>query len=199
MGPLGGSVLATVKVPRVDRRREALSDKDVELMLRVLKDGDNRTHARDRAIILTLLGTGLRLNELRELRAADVYIERPIERGHLLVRAGTSKSHRSRRVRLDALAANAVHQYTKDWRPEAAGPADPLFLTEKGRPFTYNGFQNYVRRIGRSLQGRGRRALDGPPLSPLLGDEQPPERHDDLRHRSGRWMERLRDGSAIHP
>jgi len=155
-GPLGGSVLATVKVPRVDRRREALSDKDVEVMLRVLRDGDNRNAARDRAVILTFLATGLRLNELREVRMTDVHIERPLERSYLFVRAETSKSHRNRRVRLDPLAANAVHQYTKDWRPEAAGAAAALlFVTEKGEPFTYNGFQNYVRRIGDRFKAAG--------------------------------------------
>jgi site-specific recombinase XerD len=97
-------------------------------------------------VILTFLATGLRLNELREVRMTDVHLERPLERSWLFVRAATSKSHRSRRVRLDPLAANAVHQYTKDWRPEAAGPAALLFVTEKGEPLSYNGFQNYVRR-----------------------------------------------------
>jgi hypothetical protein len=97
------------------------------------------------------------------------------------VRAETSKSHRNRRVRLDPLAANAVHLYTKDWRPEAAGSVAPLFLTERAV---------HVQRLPelrppdrRSLQGRGRGALDGPSLSSLLGDEQPPQRDDDLRHR----------------
>jgi integrase len=105
-------------------------------------------------VILTFLATGLRLNELREVRMTDVHLERPLERSCLFVRAATSKSHRSRRVRLDPLAANAVHQYARDWRPEAAGAA-PLFLTEKGEPFTYYGFQNYVRRIGDRFKAAG--------------------------------------------
>ena len=154
-GPLGGSVLAAVKVPREDRRREPFSDKDVDIMLRVLNESDNRTSARDRAVILTFLGTGLRLNELREVRATDVHIERPLERSYLFVRAETSKGRRSRRVRLDPIAANAVHLYAKDWRPASATAADPFFLTETGKPFTYNGFQNYVRRIGYRFEAAG--------------------------------------------
>lgn len=154
-GPLGGSVLAAVKVPRVDRRREPFSDKDIDVMIRVLNEGENRTRVRDRAVILTFLGTGLRLNELREVRASDVHIERPVERSYLFVRAETSKSHRSRRVRLDPIAANAVHLYLKDCRSIDAGANAPLFVTEAGKPFTYNGFQNYVRRIGARFTAAG--------------------------------------------
>ena len=154
-GPLGGSVLAAVKVPRVDRRREPFSDKEVDVMLRVLNESERRSSARDRAVILTFLGTGLRLNELREVRMTDLHIERPLERSYLFVRAETSKGGRSRRVRLDPMAANAVHIYLKDWRPASATTADPLFMTEAGKPFTYNGFQNYVRRIGDRFKAAG--------------------------------------------
>lgn len=57
-------------------------------------------------------------HELRELRLADIHIERPIDDSYIFVRAETSKSRESRKVRLDRLAAQAVHEYIKDWRPD---------------------------------------------------------------------------------
>ncbi len=153
-GPLGGSVLAAVKTPRVDRRREAYTDQDVDTMIRVLNSGSNRSRARDKAAVLTLLATGLRLNELRELSYADIHIERPIERSFIVVRAETSKSNSSRQVRLDPIAATAIHTYIKDWRPNGT-PGDPLFLTEAGKPFSYAGFQNYLARLGDRFEAAG--------------------------------------------
>src|SRR2546428_2721228 len=112
--PLGGSVLATVKVPRADRPRSPYTDDEVRTMVRVLSAGSNRSRARDAAVVPMLLGCGLRLNEIRELRLANVHIVRPIEESYLLVEADTSKSKASRKVRLDPMAADAVHKYVED-------------------------------------------------------------------------------------
>ena len=150
--PLGGSVLATVKVPRADRPRSPYTDDEVRTMVRVLSAGSNRSRARDAAVVLMLLGCGLRLNELRELRLS-VHIARPIEASYLLVEADTSKSKASRKVRLDPMAADAVHKYVEDWRPGRA--EGPLFLTEEGRIFTHNGFTTYMARIGLRFEAAG--------------------------------------------
>src|SRR5439155_26749051 len=118
--------LATVKVPRGDRPRSPYTADKVRTMVRVLSSGSNRSKARDTAVVLMLLGCGLRLNELRELRLSNVHIVRPIEACYLLIEADTSKSKASRKVRLDPMAADAVHKYVEDWRP---GRAEfPLFL-----------------------------------------------------------------------
>ncbi len=118
--PMGGSVLATVKAPRVDGPRNPYTDHEVRTMIRVLGASTQRTRARDSAAILTLLGSGLRLNELRELPLPNVHIARPIEESHVLVAAETSKSRSTRKVRLDPMAAEDVHKYIKDWRPDRA-------------------------------------------------------------------------------
>jgi integrase/recombinase XerD len=152
--PLGGSVLATVKTPRVDRHRNPYTDEEVRKMIKLLNVGTQRTRARDKAVVLTLLGTGLRLNELRELRLQDTHIERPIEESFVVVQAETSKSRESRKVRLDRLAAEAVHQYVKDWRPNRH-PDGPLFLTEEGQPFSLQGFKTYMGRLGDRFEAAG--------------------------------------------
>ena len=152
--PLGGSVLAAVKTPRHDRIRQPYTDDEVRKMIRVLSVSELRTRARDKAVVLTLFATGLRLNELRELRLADVHIARPIEESYLFVRADTSKSRESRQVRLDRIAAQAVVTYIKDWRPDK-GEAAALFLTEEVRIFTHNGFTTYMARIGLRFEAAG--------------------------------------------
>jgi integrase/recombinase XerD len=152
--PLGGSVLASVKIPRVDRVRQPYTDGEVRKMISILNASAHRTRARDKAVVLTLLATGLRLNELRELRLADIHIERPIDDSYLLVRAETSKSKESRKVRVDRLAATAVDQYIKDWRPNRH-PDGPLFLTEEGEPFSLGGFQTYMGRLGDRFEAAG--------------------------------------------
>jgi len=152
--PLGGSVLASVKTPRHDRVRQPYTDDEVRKMIRVLGSSELRTRARDKAIVMTLLATGLRLNELRELRLADVHIQRPIEESYLFVRAETSKSRDSRQVRLDRIAAETVVAYIKDWRPDK-GDAAALFLTEEGKMFTSNGFTTYMARLGQRFEAAG--------------------------------------------
>jgi hypothetical protein len=57
-----------------------------------------------------------------------------------LIRAETSKSKGTRKVRLGRPAATAVDQYTRDWRPDRH-PDGPLLLTEESEPFSLGGFQ----------------------------------------------------------
>lgn len=153
----GRHILATVRIPRVDRERSPFTDREYELVLKTLATASHRTRARDRALVITLLATGLRLNELRELRLPDVHIERPLERSYLVVREETSKrtaNRGDREVRLDPIAATAVHNYARDWRPTTL-PEGPLFLTEGGKPFTYEGFKSYMARISDHLETAG--------------------------------------------
>jgi len=150
----GRHVLAGVRIPRVDRERSPFTDREYELILRTLTTASHRTRARDRAAVLTLLATGLRLNELREIRIPDVHIERPLERSYLVVRGESSKSGRDREVRLDPIAATAMYNYIRDWR-QNIHPDGVVFLTEAGKPFTYSGFQKYLGRIGDRLERAG--------------------------------------------
>ena len=155
--PDGRHVLATVRIPRVNRERSPFSDREYELVIRTISSASHRTRARDRAVVLTLLATGLRLNELRELRLPDVHIERPLERSYLVVREETSKrtgGRGDREVRLDPVAATAIHNYARDWRPNLLLDGT-VFLTEAGRPFTYSGFQKYMGRIADRLEAAG--------------------------------------------
>ena len=149
----GGSALATVRIPRVPKGgRTAYSDADLALIFRTIERQSHRTRARDRALVMFLLGTGLRLNEARELDLSDVHIERPIEKSHILVRAATSKSMATRSVRLDPSAAAAIAMYIDETRPERPGP---LFLTEEGKGFTRAGMTTYLGRLRDRMEAAG--------------------------------------------
>lgn len=153
IAPLGGSVLASVKIPRVPKGgRRPYGDAELAIIFRTLGEISNRTRARDRAVVLLLLATGIRLNEARELALEDVHINRPIEKSYIVVRWTTSKGKEFREVRLDPVAAQAIHAYTGDWRPARPGP---LLLTEEGAPFTYRGFSNYMGRLGDRFEAAG--------------------------------------------
>ena len=155
IGPGGGSVLAFIKEPATPREgRQPLTDKEVEAMLRAIEGSPNDLRARDRALVLLLFSCGLRLNEARELRLEDVHIER--QQSWIIVRGETSKGRTTRRIRLDQLAASALHEYIEDWRP---GPrSGAVFVTVRKRQakgFTRFGFQTYAGRIRDRLEAAG--------------------------------------------
>lgn len=57
-------------------------------------------------------------------------------------------------LRLDRLAAQAVHEYIKDFRPNG-NPEGSLLLTEEGQPFMRRGFQSYMARLSDSFEAAG--------------------------------------------
>ncbi len=155
VGPGGASVLAFIKEPATPQDgRQPLSDEEVASMLQAIEGSPNDVRARDRALVLLLFSCGLRLNEARELTLEDIHIEP--HSSWINVRWETSKGRLARRIRLDQLAASALHEYVEDWRP---GPkAGPLFLTlrkREAKPFTRYGFQTYVGRIRDRLEAAG--------------------------------------------
>ena len=152
--PLGGSVLASVKAPRFRKEREGYTREEADLILRTLDTWTHRTALRDKAVVITFMATGCRLNEIRELRLRDVHIERPLERSWIFIRGETSKGRQSRKIRLDPKAAGAIEMYRLDERPQADGDA-PLFLGEEGQHFTLNSFQTYTGRLRDRFKAAG--------------------------------------------
>jgi integrase/recombinase XerD len=106
---------------------------EVEAMLEL--PADDLLGRRDRAILETLYGAGLRIGELVGLDVDDV----DLDSATLLVRAG--KGNKSRRVPLGSVAVKAVGAYTTRSRPELLrkGHSSPaptgrsaLFLNARG-------------------------------------------------------------------
>ena len=152
--PLGGSVLATVRLPRIRTHREPFGAEDTDLIFKALDTWTHRNALRDRAVVLLYMGTGVRLNELRELRISDVHMEKPLDRSWAFIRAGTSKTRTSRQVRISSYAANAIQQYLINERPSLQTDG-PLIVTEEGEGYTRDGFQTYMTRLTKRFAAGG--------------------------------------------
>ena len=115
---------------------------DVERLLDLpSSDGLGR---RDRAILESLYGAGLRISELVGLDVDDV----DLDEGSVLVRGG--KGGKSRRVPVGRAARAAIGDYLTTLRPElarkAAGGAAGLFLNARGGRLSRQGCWKILRR-----------------------------------------------------
>jgi len=117
------------------------SAKEIVKMLSVC-DQDLRNNAkflgsRNRAIILMLLDTGLRISELADISVDDI----DYERGWIKVKG---KGAKERVVRIGATAQKALWRYMV-YRHK--NNHDELWLTEEGKPMAVGGIQIMIRRI----------------------------------------------------
>ncbi|MDQ3986585.1 MAG: site-specific tyrosine recombinase XerD [Actinomycetota bacterium] len=108
---------------------KAITVEDVARLVEL--PGDGLLGRRDRAILETLYGAGLRISELVDLDVDDVDLDEKT----ILVRAG--KGSKARRVPLGRLAAGAVGAYLSIARPQLvarakARPPPALFLNARG-------------------------------------------------------------------
>jgi integrase/recombinase XerD len=130
-GELDADPTATVGVPRQTRSLpKAIPLHDVERLLE--SPPSDVLGRRDRAILETLYGAGLRISELVMLDVDDV----DLERGLVLVRKG--KGSKSRQVPIGRAATSALTVYVRSARPElarksvAASSRGALFLNARG-------------------------------------------------------------------
>lgn len=94
---------------------------------------------RDRAIILTLLDTGLRAGELCRLIVANLHLQS----GRLVATNG--KGGKVRHVWLGAHARPAVWRYLQE---RTIDPAAPLFASATGRALTHSALRKKLVKIG---------------------------------------------------
>lgn len=138
-----------VGTPRVPEGvPKALTVAEVERLVEGVEPFDAPT-VRDRAILETLYGTGVRISELvgLDLDAVD------LESGFMRV---MGKGSRERVVPIGGAAARAVSDYLEWGRPELTparfarrGDADAVFLNARGGRLTRQGCWTIVRRHGR--------------------------------------------------
>lgn len=132
-----------IKVPRVPEKvLPHYTDEQIMAVLQAIpnKLGDVRG-LRDRALVLFFLDTGLRCQELCDLRIGDV----DREARHVLISAG--KGGKGRVVAYSADVANALNRYMRrrgGW--DALGPTAPLFVARSGDTLTVNGVRMLMQR-----------------------------------------------------
>ncbi len=138
----GQSALRLVRMPKVkDEWRRALTDDEMFRLMQVSSEGE--FGRRDNAIVLTLLGCGLRRGELVGLRMGDVSLkERRIH-----VRASSSKSVHPRDVTVPIETLKALDLYLEDYPEDERDPNGPLFTDRRGEPLTGNAVRKLFERL----------------------------------------------------
>jgi integrase/recombinase XerD len=133
--------VARPKVPKNLPR--PLSVTEVEAILAAPPEGDV-AGLRDRAILETLYGAGLRVSELVSLDVDDV----DLDDGSVRV---LGKGSKERVVPLGSLAGRAVEAYLTRARPALAGAASgpAMFLNQRGGRLTRQGATQILKRAAR--------------------------------------------------
>jgi integrase/recombinase XerD len=101
---------------------------------------------RDKAIILTLIDTGLRATELCSLNVSDV----DLKTGKVTIQHGVSggaKGGKGRTVFLGKVARKAVWHYLAI-REDGDDPDAPLFISQGDRPFNKDSLRILITRLG---------------------------------------------------
>lgn len=146
-GDIDQNPMARVAMPRLEQRIPApYSPDDVRALLDHC-DRHTAIGARNYALVLTLLDSGLRASELTGLHVGDV----DMRTGLCLV---TGKGRKMRQVRIGAKARGAIVRML-GYR-EATEPGAPLWAAydghgkESSKALTPNGLQTTLRRLGRA-------------------------------------------------
>ena len=141
-GDLAASPMRTVTMPRLEKRIPApFSPEDVRRILEGC-DRQDPLGARNYALVLALLDSGLRASELCALRVGDVNM-----RSGLVAVMG--KGQKQRQVRLGSKARSAILRmlaYRGDVRNGA-----PLWATKDGGALAVQGLQTMLWRLGRAV------------------------------------------------
>ena len=110
------------------------------------------TGKRDKAILLTLLDTGLRASELCALRIGDV----DLKTGKVTIRPGLegrAKGRKGRTVYVGKSARRFLWRYLTE-REDGTDPDEPLFIGKYNRPMNRDGLRQLLGSLGEKVQVR---------------------------------------------
>ena len=127
------------KVPKSIKDR--LSESDIKKLLKVCDECREPLAARNRALILFLLDTGVRASELCGLTVDR--LDEQFRRAHI-----TGKGLKDRFVPLGARTREAMWSYVHVYRP-AARQTNAVFLTAYGRPLDKDKLAHILRALGK--------------------------------------------------
>jgi site-specific recombinase XerD len=130
-GTNGESVMRHVRMPRVkENHRRNLTDAEMWKVIECSAEGSQG--GRDHAIVVTLLGTGVRREELISLRLADLDAQQRL----LRIRATTSKSVHARDIAMPVEVVKDLDHYIFDVRVRTQDDDAPLFTNRYGNALT---------------------------------------------------------------
>ena len=133
---------ALVMPIRPGRLPKTLSENHVDALLQA-PDTNTARGLRDLAMLEVLYATGLRVSELVNLRLTD------LNRDMGIVRV-MGKGDKERLVPMGEAALDAVQRYMESARLELTDgqPADVIFIGQKTKPLTRQGFWQIIKRYG---------------------------------------------------
>jgi integrase/recombinase XerD len=139
---VGSNPASDLELPKVEKRlpKAALTVEEAEAVL-AQPDLSTSTGVRDRAMLETFYGTGIRRSELARLNLRDL----DVDRHTLMVRQG--KGRKDRMVPIGPRALAWIDRYVSEVRPRFAAEPDDgtLFLTVDGTPFSLDRLTQLVR------------------------------------------------------
>jgi len=140
------NVLALLKIPKAPIKLiEPLTTEEIDSLLSV-QNPLTAIGSRNLAILITLLGTGIRESELSNLRDDDSHIEE----GYIKV---MGKGSKERVVPLGAIVQKILWRYIFHFRPEPESEIDNyLFLTMDGKKLRSNAIKLLLSRWGKRAE-----------------------------------------------
>ena len=124
-GYTDGPALARLKAPKVTQKTQPILTAEEIAEVVCSLNPRTETGARDQAMFLLLLDTGMRAGELCGLRLQHLHLDD----GYAIV---LGKGRKERPVKIGARAAKAVRFYMLHWRRPAQPHEDHVFLTCRG-------------------------------------------------------------------
>jgi integrase/recombinase XerD len=122
-----------------------LTKKEIQLLPKATRDSAKRLKNRDRAILLVLLDTGIRVSELARLRIRDV----DLETGSVeVIPYGSRNKTKPRMVFIGKATRKLLWLYLSE--REETSPTDPVFLSIDNRPMNRNSIRIAVKRLAKS-------------------------------------------------
>jgi integrase/recombinase XerC len=139
----------------VSERSRSLSEEDVARLLAAVRHGRPRQSARDLAVIQLMLGAGLKLGELTELRLPDLDLD--ASQPTLNVRDATEGI--TRQVKLEEDVVDALSEYML--ARKAASGVDHVCVNRDGNPLSTRSVQRLLHHYAKAagLEGLTTQAL----------------------------------------
>ena len=133
--------LGSPKLPR--SLPKSLSEDEVERLLQA-PDVNELLGLRDRAMLETLYGTGLRVPELVSLKISEVSLDMGVVRA-------TGKGNKTRLVPLGEEALDWIARYLREARPAIVNGqlSDAMFVTQRGEGMTRQAFWYLIKRYSK--------------------------------------------------
>ena len=145
---------AELRMPRRTQDLPQVLDAEAMGQLVEAPDANSLAGLRDRAVLETIYGGGLRVSEATGLNINDLTLER--HGGHARV---LGKGNKERLTPLGAMAVEAIRAYLArrgEWLKPTTSSADAnaLFLSRRGRRISVRSVQLLVKRWGQQALGR---------------------------------------------